>query len=359
MAKQHRELAELRTAREIDEASRGKRATDPTRDQCLAVAPGKCDREAAAHDVLRDDREIFGGPAARMESRARVHADEALRHESMAPEQRLAFRKLVVVERKFEAIARAGQAEKIGERDAAMNFRPAFGPRQKAHRVRTASSRRVEAGAGFRAQRCNDRVREFTAAMHLDREVVANCLRLAEKARERCDIRLALGQPRKPGELDETIDETRESRHECLRPRQPDQRDLGIGKTASHRAKRWDRAEQVAELQCAKHRDPARHVAALHRFNRAHLRDRASPGHTNGTRKCSAPRVLQYTEIHGISSEVTTISATCRGEWLVSARRREANAAVMPSHAAALASASGHRPANALTSAQRPAATAP
>ena len=154
----------------------------------------------------------------------------------MRREQRLGRGRLAIQQRELESIARPRQAEEVGERDAAMDLRSSFGPWHEPQGIRAAAAGGIETGRNARAERGHDGVREITAAVHLQCEVVMRRLCAAQELGQCGEIGLALGQPRETGKGDEFIDDVCEAPHERLGPRQADQRDRRIGEAIAHGA---------------------------------------------------------------------------------------------------------------------------
>ena len=113
--------------------------------------------------------------------------------------------------------------------------------------------RRMEADGRRSAQHHDDRVGDLAAAVKLHRYVKVRLPGRIQERRPRMGIRLALRQAAIAGKLDERVNEMTEPADELRRPRQPDQRDDGGRIRVAQRAKRGHRAQQVAQLQRAKH----------------------------------------------------------------------------------------------------------
>src|SRR4051812_16837084 len=107
----------------------------------------------------------------------------------------------------------------------------------------------TKAGAALCAEARGERIAEFPAAMHLQRDVEVAPAAFGKESQQRLEARFALGKSGEAGERKETVDVLGKARYEFLRPRQTDQRDLGMRKKRAQRTKGRDGAKKIAELE--------------------------------------------------------------------------------------------------------------
>ena len=131
----------------------------------------------------------------------------------------------------------------------------AFPPVDEPLRVGAPVADAIETAQPARPHQHQQRVDDLAAAVHLQREVESGGTHAVEERGQRRGSASALRQPGKTREFDEGIDVALETRDELARPRQADQRHARRRVLALERAQRRHGAQEIAQLQGAKHGD--------------------------------------------------------------------------------------------------------
>jgi len=196
-----------------------------------------------------------------------MHEHQTLRIERMPLCDASPCATLVLAQRELQLAPAPRDAEVIDDAQQALDLRFLFGPAQEIVARGAKAVRRREAAAAFRAHHSHDAVGALAAAVQLQRQVETPCTRLGEEARQPRACRRLLGQADRAGKAQPVVDVAVEASREGFGRRQSDQRDVRARPGVTQRAQHRHRAEQVAELQCAEHRDALR-AFVNHRFDR-------------------------------------------------------------------------------------------
>ncbi|ANN73587.1 hypothetical protein BAU08_21520 [Bordetella bronchialis] len=148
-------------------------------------------------------------------------------------------------------------AQETHQPGVAQRFRKIVGPCHQAAGARHVLPRH-EAGMAPRAQGLDDGQRPRAAAVHLQGQVELARPRLAIELGQGLRPRALLREFRDAGKGHEFVDVGLEALHERPGIFQPDQRDAGVRAVAAQGPQRRYRAQHVAQLQGAEHRDAAR-----------------------------------------------------------------------------------------------------
>src|SRR4051812_49107966 len=110
-----------------------------------------------------------------------------------------------------------------------------------------------ESNRATSAKGADDLICDAAVAMSLYGEVEVPRLHVRDKGRDRVRIRHALGEPGPSGERDHLVDELGIVLTQLIGPGECDELNPGFWPGGAHRPQRGHGAQQVAELECAKH----------------------------------------------------------------------------------------------------------
>ena len=196
LAHQRAELPQRAAAAEVDDARAAARQL--ARQRRFALAAGDHQRPAVVHQRIGDLAEALDRPAARWQLRARMKAHEAPPCHGV---EHVLDRLLVAAhERKLELEAAAFDAERVGQREQALDLVSLAREAAVESGLRTEILMLRKRRRAPRAEGRHQRIDHAAAAVQLDREIELARLDLGEEAGQRIDRRRHFGQNRESRE---------------------------------------------------------------------------------------------------------------------------------------------------------------